>query len=40
MVEETLRKQDGPISIEGLKRTLPKKNHGPILKNNSVLFRK
>jgi len=25
MVEDTLRKQDGPISIEGLKRALPKK---------------
>jgi hypothetical protein len=25
MVEDTLRKQDGPISIEGLKRVLPKK---------------
>ena len=24
MVEETLRKQDGPVSIEGLKRALPK----------------
>ena len=25
MVEETLRRQDGPISLEGLKRALPKK---------------
>jgi hypothetical protein len=25
MVEDTLRKQDGPISLEGLKRVLPKK---------------
>ncbi len=25
MVEDTLRKQDGPVSIEGLKRALPKK---------------
>ena len=25
MIEDTLRKQDGPISIEGLKRALPKK---------------
>lgn len=25
MVEDTLRKQDGPISLEGLKRALPKK---------------
>jgi len=25
MVEDTLRKWDGPISIEGLKRALPKK---------------
>ncbi len=25
MVEETLRKQDGPVSIERLKRALPKK---------------
>ena len=25
MVEETLRKHDGPVSIEGLKRALPKK---------------
>ena len=25
MVEDTLRKQDGPISIEGIKRALPKK---------------
>lgn len=25
MVEDTLRKQDGPVSLEGLKRTLPKK---------------
>ena len=25
MVEDTLRKQDGPITLEGLKRALPKK---------------
>jgi hypothetical protein len=25
MVEDTLRKQDGPISLEALKRSLPKK---------------
>jgi len=25
MVEDTLRKQDGPMSLEGLKRVLPKK---------------
>jgi hypothetical protein len=25
MIEDTLRKQDGPISLEGLKRALPKK---------------
>lgn len=25
MVEDTMRKQDGPISMEGLKRALPKK---------------
>jgi len=25
MVEDTLREQDGPISMEGLKRALPKK---------------
>ena len=25
MVEDTLKKQDGPITIEGLKRALPKK---------------
>ena len=25
MVEDTLRKQDGPVSLEGLKRALPKK---------------
>lgn len=25
MVEDTLRKQDGPVSLEGLKRVLPKK---------------
>jgi len=25
MVEDTLRKHDGPVSIEGLKRVLPKK---------------
>jgi hypothetical protein len=25
MVEDTLRKQDGPVSLEGLKRDLPKK---------------
>jgi hypothetical protein len=25
MVEDTLRKQDGPTSLEGLKRALPKK---------------
>lgn len=25
MVEATLRKQDGPVSLEGLKRALPKK---------------
>ena len=25
MVESTLRKQDGPVTLEGLKRALPKK---------------
>jgi len=25
MIENTLRKQDGPVSLEGLKRVLPKK---------------
>ncbi len=25
MVEDTLRKQDGPVSLEGLKRSLPRK---------------